>query len=432
MSDVTRRQFLNTTTAAASALAASTYVSGLTSAAEARKKGDPVRIAVMGLNGRGRGLLNNFLSFPQVECTYLCDPDKNVLPAAVKQVTSKDKKEPKLVDDFRTILDDKNVDVLVCAAPDHWHALSTILACQAGKDVYVEKPASHNIIEGRRMIEAARKHKRVVQVGTQRRSGSDFISAVKAIREGKIGKVGLTRCWINSIRPSIGHAEVSEPPKHLDFNLWAGPATEPAYKKNLIPYHWHWRWNYGTGECGNNGIHALDIARWGMGVETPEYITCGGNKYIFEDDQETPDTQTATFDFKEGAITWEHRTWSRTGIDGSTFGIIFYGSKGTLSCLDNGWTITEGKDKVIETEKRGERERAHTENFLDCLVSREAPSADIEEGHRSTMLCHLANIAWRTRSTLHFDGAKEQFHNNPAANALLGREYRKGFELPKV
>ena len=213
--------------------------------------------------------------------------------------------------DFRRALDAREVDLLVCAAPDHWHALATVWACQAGKDVYVEKPCSHNPAEGRAMVRAARTHQRVVQVGTQRRSAEDLIAAVERVRSGRLGKVHLARAWIASVRPNIGHVAPTAPPASLDFDLWAGPAVDPHYQKNLVHYHWHWRWLYGTGECGNNGIHGLDIARWALGVDAPEYVSSGGRKYHFDDDQETPDTQFATFDFADAAIEWEHRTWNK-------------------------------------------------------------------------------------------------------------------------
>lgn len=281
-----RRAFLATGAAAATTLLANGAQRVVRAAepAEAPKSKPPVRIAVMGVNGRGRQLISNFMHFPEVEITHICDPAANTLPAAVKLVTESGRKEPAVVADFRTLLDGDKIDALVCAAPDHWHALATVLACQAGKDVYVEKPASHNIIEGRRMVEAARRYNRVVQVGSQRRSSEDMKAAVERVQSGKLGKVHFARAWITSVRPSIGHKEVSDPPSNLDFSLWAGPAVNPEYKKNLVPYHWHWRWLYGTGECGNNGIHGLDVARWGLGVEAPEIITSGGGKYFFDDD----------------------------------------------------------------------------------------------------------------------------------------------------
>ena len=394
----------------------------------------PVRVLVVDDSAVMRQLLSTFMQFPEVEITHICDPDAHTIPPAIKLVTERGRKEPASISDFRRALDDKQVDALVCAAPDHWHALATILACQAGKDVYVEKPVSHNLIEGRRMVDAARKHNRVVQVGTQRRSSEEMALAVERVRGGRLGKVHFARTWITSVRPNIGRMPVTAPPSNLDFDLWAGPAVDPQYKKNLVHYQWHWRWLYGTGECGNNGIHGLDVARWGLGVEAPEIVTSGGNKYHFDDDQETPDTQLATFDFATAAIQWEHRTWSKDGIDGADFGIVFYGTEATLVATGSGWRIQQG-GKTVEEHKgtsRSDWELKHVRNFLECRITRERPAADIEIGHRSTSLCHLANIAWRTRSTLRFDGGTETIVGNPPATALLGREYRTGYELPAV
>lgn len=423
---ITRRRFLQTGAALAAAATVSRRAKGSDQA--------PVRVAVMGVNNRGRQLLPAFLEFPEVEITHICDPDSSAIPDAIKLVTDRGRKAPAAVRDFRTALDDPKLDVLVCAAPDHWHALATILACQAGKDVYVEKPASHNLVEGRRMVQAARKYNRVVQVGTQRRSGEELAQAIDRVQNGRLGKVHLARAWITSVRPNIGRMPVTAPPSTLDFDLWAGPAVNPHYKKNLVPYHWHWRWLYGTGECGNNGIHFLDLARWGLGVDAPRFVTCGGNKYYFDDDQETPDTQLATFDFADAAIEWEHRTWSKRGEEGSAYGVIFYGTDATLVALDGGWKIYHDRQVVEESKSTGRADwiRRHVRNFLDCRATRKSPVADIEIGHRSTSLCHLANIAWRTRSTLRFDGAMETIADNPAASALLAREYRAGFSLPSL
>ena len=428
MSDLNRRSFIGTATAAG--LASGLYVAS--SDAQEEKKKLPVRMAIMGVNGRGKALIKGFCTFDHVQITYICEPDENVIPSAVKQVTDTGRPAPKVVKDFRVALDDPEVDVLVIAAPDHWHALATVMACQAGKDVYCEKPASHNIIEGRRAVDAARKNQRVVGCGTQRRSGADFQKAVKVVKSGRLGDVNMARCWINSTRPTIGYEDPISPPPNLDFDLWAGPGPDDEYKKNLVHYHWHWRWAFGTGECGNNGIHALDVARWGMGMEDPELISCGGGKYFFDDDQETPDTQLAQFDFKDGVIQWEHRTWCRRGIEDSTFGIAFYGSEGSLILGSGGYKIYNRTNKEIESEPVAERELAHLGNFIECLETRERPNADIEICHKSTNLCHLANISYRTRSTLRWDGAQEQFIDNPEANTYLGREYRKGYELPEV
>lgn len=427
MNESSRREFLRGTAATTAGLMAAYHVHE----ARAEEKKEPVRLAVMGLNGRGKGLLNGFCAAPEVEIAYLCDPDSTTFAAAAKIVEEKGKGTPQAIADFRKALEDPSVTALVCAAPDHWHALATILACQAGKDVYVEKPLCHNLREGEAMVIAARKYKRVVQAGSQRRSAADLIKATEMIRKGEIGHVHMARAWITSERSNIGHVAPSQPPEHLDFNLWAGPGPGVDYKTNLVHYHWHWRWDYGTGECGNNGIHALDVARWGLGVETPLLVTSGGGKYFFDDDQETPDTQIATFDFPTCSIQWEHRTWNKRGIDGQTFGVTFYGTEANLVVSGSGWKLFKG-DKEVDKHEGSSMEAAHIRNFLDCIVSRETPNADVEICQKSTALCHLANIAWRTRSTLRLDEKTGAILDNPAATALLGRTYRAGFELPEL
>ena len=433
MSDCNRRQFL--AASAASGLSLSTLASVVYSGdgeTAAPAKAEPIRLAVMGVNGRGRQLMSTLAGFPEAEIAWICDPDADTIPGAVKQWTDRGRAEPKTTKDFRRALDDQSVQVLVCAAPDHWHALATIWACQAGKDVYVEKPCCHDPAEGRRMVQAARKHQRVVQVGTQRRSAPDMQALAEYVRSGKLGDVNFVRTWITSTRPSIGKVDVSPAPANLDFDLWCGPGPNRGYKSNLVHYHWHWRWDYGTGECGNNGIHGLDLARWGLGVDHPTLVTCGGGRYFFEDDQETPDTQLATFDFPNVCIQWEHRTWSPRGVDGESFGVEFYGTEGTLQTNGRGWTVYDKKNEVVEQMKPGESDASHWRNFFDCLATRSLPNADVEINHQSTMLCHLANIAWRTRSVVRYDGANEAILHNAPAQALLGREYRKGFELPTL
>ncbi|HEV3301328.1 MAG TPA: Gfo/Idh/MocA family oxidoreductase [Planctomycetaceae bacterium] len=451
MAGISRRTFLEMSAASVAAAGTRGAIAQATDGAKASSAEQPravrarepapasaekskTRVAVMGLNNRGKQLLPTFLDCPNVEIAYLCDPDSSVIAPALKLVTERNRKDPKVVSDFRKALDDTSVDVLVCAAPDHWHALATVWACQAGKDVYVEKPCSHNPAEGRAMVRAARTHQRVVQVGTQRRSADDLVAAVERVRSGRLGKVHLARAWITSVRPNIGRESSITPPPSLDFDLWAGPAINPHYQKNLVPYHWHWRWLYGTGECGNNGVHGLDIARWGLGVDAPEYVSSGGRKYHFDDDQETPDTQFATFDFANAAIEWEHRTWNKRGLEDHEFGVVFYGTDATLVALDRGWKIYQDRKIVEEHAGTGHAdwEGRHVRNFLDCCRTRQRPNADIEIGHQSTLLCHLANIAWRTRSTLRFDAASERIPNNAAAMRLWAREYRRGYDLPSV
>jgi predicted dehydrogenase len=420
MSSPSRRDFLKASAAAVGTLSA------LSSARAADRPNEKIVLAVMGVNGRGKDHLKNFSALDDVEIAYVCDPDANVVPAALKAISPQHKGTPKVEKDVRRVLEDKDVTALVIAAPDHWHAPATIWACQAGKHVYVEKPVSHNLIEGRRMVEAARKHDRIVQVGTQRRSAPHSISAAEFIRSGKLGKVPFARTWIAGHRPSIGHKADEPAPAGVDYDLWLGPAPERSFNPNRFHYNWHWNWDYGTGELGNNGIHALDLARWLLNLDAPQRITCGGGKYFYDDDQQTPDTQVATFDFAGTCLIWEHRIWSKTGVEGEPWGVTLYGENGTLIFDKKGWHIQDG---IEASDKTAEMERPHLRNFLDCIKEHKRPNADIEEGHKSTRLCHLGNIALRVGHTLYFDAGTETLRDDAEANKLLGRTYRKPFVI---
>jgi predicted dehydrogenase len=423
MSALNRRRFLQTSAASVAALSA------LSIAGAADKPNEKIRLAVLGVNGRGRALVSGFSSFENVEIAAICDPDENTFAKVRKSVNKRQKREPKFVKDLRHVFEDRDINAVVIATPDHWHALAAIWACQAGKHVYVEKPISHNVIEGRRMVEAARKYDRIVQVGTQRRSGAHFQSAAEFVRGGNLGKVPFVRTWIAGNRPSIGHKADAPVPAGVDYGLWLGPAPERPFNPNRFHYTWHWHWDYGTSEIGNNGVHALDVARMMLGLDAPKTISTGGGKLFYDDDrdQEMPDTQVAVFDYPGTTLMWEHRIWSKTGVVGEPFGIILYGEKGTLIFDKRGWHVEDG---VTASDKAAEIEKPHLRNFLDCLREHKRPNADIEEGHKSTRLCHLANIAHRVGRRLSFDAATETLRGDSAANGLLGRTYRAPFVLP--
>jgi predicted dehydrogenase len=423
----TRRQFLATS---ALTLSAATY------AGAARKPNDRVRVAVMGLRVRGKQLAPPFAAAPNVEVTHLIDPD----PAMVKPALDALKNPagpPKAETDIRTVLDDKSVTALVVAAPDHWHALATLWAAERGKHVYVEKPVSHTLLEGRRMVEAARKYKVVIQAGTQRRSQASVAAAREYVHGGKLGKVAFARAWIAGNRPNIGFAKPEAPPPGVDYDLWVGPASG-EFTKNRFHYNWHWFWDLGTGELGNNGIHGLDVIRTVCGLDAPTRVSCAGGKFYYDDDQETPDTQTATFDFPAGpggaagcTVVWEHRVWEKKGQgpEGQSYGISIHGDRGTLVFDGDAWRVRGGDDAAEKP--KGDMVGEHVRNFVASIRGDAKPNADIEEGHKSTRLCHLGNIAYRTGKTLRFD-PKTETTDDPAANKLLARDYRKGFELPAV
>jgi predicted dehydrogenase len=416
----TRRTFL-----AASALT-------LSAAAYSRAGDQPnerLRVAVMGGRVRGRFHLKAFPKVTGVEVTHLIEPDSNLVPEAFGELAKSQKVEAKHETDVRKVLAEKDVDALVVAAPDHWHALATVWACQAGKHVYCEKPVSHNLIEGRRMVQTARKHNRVVQVGTQRRSAAHVIAAREFVQSGKLGKVPFARAWIAGNRPSIGKKQPTDVPKGVDYDLFLGPCPATPFHPNRFHYNWHWWWDLGTGELGNNGIHGLDVARFVLGLDTPVRASSGGGKFFYDDDQQTPDTQTATFDFPTCSLVWEHRIWAKKDLEGESFGIALHGEKGTLVFDSKGWHV---KDGVEAGEKAaGGIEAAHVQNFVDAIRNGAKLAADVEEGHKSTLLCHLGNAAFRSGKTLHFDGKSETVAEREVVG-FLGREYRKGFELPAV
>jgi predicted dehydrogenase len=423
MAAINRRNFLRTCgTATAGTLLART------AAGAAEKPSERVRLAVMGVRGRGRELARGFAHCPDAEVVALTDPDENVIPNALKGLREFQKSEPKVEKDVRRVLEDPTITALVVAAPDHWHALATVWACQAGKHVYCEKPASHNVVEGRRMVEAARKYNRVVQIGTQRRSSPYFQSAAEFIRAGKLGKVPFAKTWIGGARASIGHKADGPVPAGVDYDLWTGPAALGAFNPNRFHYEWHWHWNYGTGEIGNNGIHGLDVLRWLLNLDAPTRVTSAGGKFFYDDDRQTPDTQTAAFDFPGTTLVWEHRIWAPKPTEGESFGITFYGEKGTLAIDSKGWRVTDGAE-ASDTGRL--TDGPHLQNFLDCVRSGGRPNADVEEGHKSTRLCHLGNIAFRTGGTIVFDAATETIKDDPEANKLLRRGYRTPFVMPE-
>lgn len=424
-----RRTFLKQSTLAAG------WVVSTAATRAARAADNPaeaVAVGVIGVNGRGTALASSFAKVGGARVAYVCDVDSRVIDKAVSAVGGDQAKEPQRVTDFRRILDDKSLDAVVIATPDHWHAPATILACAAGKHVYVEKPCSHNPREGELMIEAARKHSRVVQLGTQRRSMPGTLEAIERLRAGEIGNVLYSRGWYSAAREPIGHGKPAPVPEGLDYALWQGPAPEQEYRDNVVHYNWHWFWHWGTGELANNGIHSLDICRLGLGVDYPRRVTASGGKYFFKDDQQTPDTHTVSYDFGDKAISWEGCNWHRHGFQDSTFGIGFYGDRGTLVLDTASYKILDAGGKQIAKETKGfDGHDPHVKNFLACIRSGDRPAADIEEGHKSTLLCHLGNIAYRTGHALNLDPKNGHVQDDPQAAALWSREYRPGWE-PKV
>lgn len=430
-----RREFLQDTAVGLAGAAALTSVSQAV-AASANEK---FVIGIIGPGGMGTNHLKNLVTYPDVQVAYVCDPDEPRLAAAANLVETASGTAPKAVKDMRQVLDDKAVDAVFVATPDHWHSPATILACDAGKHVYVEKPCSHNIREGRLMIEAARRNKRVVQVGTQSRSSAHVVKAIELIKEGAIGDVLSAKVWNSQRRREIGHAQPSEPPATLDYDTWVGPAPMRPFQPNLLPGIWRWWYEFGCGDMGNDGVHNIDIAVWGLGVEThPTSIAAIGGKYFFDDDQQFPDTQTVVFEYPgdgqvghKKQLVFEQRIWSPYVQEGYENGNAFYGTKGLLVMGHvTGWQLFGPRNKLIDSMQGKPDLPAHHRNFFDCIKSGARPNADVEIGHLSASLCHLGNIATRVRRLLTFDPAKEQIVGDAEAGALVRRQYREHWGTP--
>jgi predicted dehydrogenase len=426
-----RRLFLKS--GAASAIAAATAlgsrVDGQESDPSNNSPGERVVLGIMGVNGRGAAIAQGMMAAENAEVAAICDVDSRAAIRVGNLVGEKQGRAPKVTGDFRQILDDPGIDVLVIAAPNHWHAPATIMACAAGKHVYVEKPCSYTAAEGEMAIAAARKNKRIVQMGTQRRSWSGIQEAIGKVRGGEIGDVLYSRTWYNNRRPSIGFGKPASVPEWLDWDLWQGPAPRRPYKDNVVHYNWHWHWHWGNGELGNNGVHAIDVARWGLGVTYPSRVTAGGGKYRHDDDQETPDTMMVTIDFPENkTITWEGLSWSPLGPHDSGFGLSFHGTEGSMVIRGAGYTLYDMRGKEIGSGTGDAGDRSHFADFLDAVRTGRLPNADIEIAHQSTLLCHLGNIAYRTQSVLTLDPSNGHIQDNPEAEALWTREYEPGWE----
>ena len=429
----TRRRFLRATALGAASLSTAGLKTSPALGANALGANERLQVAVMGTNGRGSSLASSFARSDRAQVVAVCDVDERAIAKAQARVAGiRPGNSPRGEKDIRRLCDDASIDAVVVAAPNHWHAPATILACNAGKHVYVEKPCSQTAEEGEWMVAVARRHNRIVQMGNQRRSRETIIRAIEAVRSGELGRVYLSRCWYANRRGPTGKREPAASPSWLDYELWQGPAPRRPYATNTLHYKWHWFWHWGGGECGNNGVHAIDVSRWGLGVTYPERVIAAGGRYHFNDDQETPDTMTARFEFSnKTAIVWESTSCNRYGPDATAFGITFHGERGTLRLDDRGFKVFDNANKLVREVEGQEGDGPHIENFIDCIGSGKHPNADIEGGHQSTLLCHLANIAVRTSGALDCDATNGHIIDDPKAQSLWGREYAPGWK-PKV
>jgi predicted dehydrogenase len=405
---------------------------------------DTVRIACVGIRGQGRAHIRMYSAMPNVEIAALCDVDENILNQRLSEVEKNKGKKPAAYTDIRKLLEDKSIDAVSIATPNHSHTLQTIWACQAGKDVYVEKPCSHNMFEAKQIVAAAHKYNRIVQHGTNSRSGVAVLEAMEKMREGLIGDIYMARGLCFKWRDTIGRTPVSPVPPGVHYDLWLGPAPKHEFTKNRFHYTWHWFWDYGNGDLGNQGIHEVDVARWGLGVTYPTKVSAIGGHFMFDDDQETPNTLTCTYEFdgqgnKRKMMVFEVRHWMsnhEAGIDEgrktpNTVGNIFYGSKGYLAIegYEKYYTFL-GKEQ--QPGPSGHEGGNNWANFIEAVRSRNQADrkAPIEEGAVSTTLVHLANISYRLGRTLHFDPVNYKCIGDDEANRMFTRPYRAPFVVP--
>jgi predicted dehydrogenase len=403
---------------------------------------ETLRVACVGVRGRGRDHIRGFAALPDVEIAALCDVDESVLATRLNDVEKLGKKKPAAYTDFRKLLEDKSIDAVSIATQNHNHTLQTIWACQAGKDVYVEKPCTHNIFEARQIVAAARKYDRIVQHGTQSRSSAALREGFQKLQEGLLGDVYMARGLCFKWRDTIGRAPEEPVPAGVHYDLWLGPAPKRPFTRNRFHYNWHWFWDYGNGDIGNQGIHQMDVARWGLGVKYPVRVSAMGGHYMFDDDQETPNTLVATFEFngqgKRKLLVFEVRHWitnSEAGIGGrragpNVIGNLFYGSKGYM-VVDGGYKTFLGKEQEPGPSASGGGN--HYENFVQAVRSRNRSllNAEIEEGAISTVLVHLANISYRLGRSLAFDADSMTCPGDEEATRMFTRDYRPPFVVPE-
>jgi predicted dehydrogenase len=406
-----------------------------------------IRVACVGVRGRGKSHINAYAGMNDVEIAAICDVDESVLEARLKEVEKATGKRPQGLTDYRKLLDDKSIDAVSIATQNHNHALQTIWACQAGKDVYVEKPCSHNIFEGRQIVAATRKYERIVQHGSQSRSSSALQEGFAKMGEGLIGDVYMARGLCFKWRDTINRTPDEAVPSGVHYDEWLGPAPKRAFSKNRFHYNWHWNWDYGNGDIGNQGIHQLDVARWGLGVTYPVKVSSMGGHFMFDDDQQTPNTQVATFEFngagKRKLLVFEVRHWmthgeAGIGLDrngkpsGNSIGNLFYGSKGYLAVNGGSYRTFMGREEApgpSQSDGRGD----HFRNFIDAMRSRKRSdlAAEIEEGAISSTLIHLANISYRLGRTLNFDANTMSCPGDSEATRMFTRDYRKPYVIPE-
>ncbi len=441
----TRREFMKHGSLAAAGIAAATVA---TSARPVLGANDRINMAVIGIRGRGKDHYRGWTGIKDVEVRTLCDPDENLFTAGCDEVEKLQKKRPKTEFDLRKVFEDKEIDAVSIATPDHWHSLASIWACQAGKHVYVEKPVSHNIWESRKLVETARRYRRVVGAGMQNRSITGVQEAMKFLHEGKLGDVYMAKGLCFKPRDSIGRKIDAPVPPGVHYDIWLGPAPYRPFNPNRFHYNWHWFWDYGCSDMGNQGPHQMDIARWGLDKHVhPKKIHCAGGYFAFDSDQESPNTQIATFEYDDGKIIqFEVRGLYTNAEEGIRIGNLFFGSLGWMHLNGNEWKTFFGRDNKPGPFYSSSKEKAadpmnlvgtgtdnHYANFIEAVRADDFMhlTADIIEGHMSTAMCHLGNISNRLGRQLIFDSNAERFEGDDIADTYLTRDYRYPYIVPE-
>ena len=443
MNRISRRKFLENAGKVSLSTTALTAVLAAAAPRKTNRSSGRIRVGLIGCGGQGRSNLIVFLRLPEVECPAVADVDDRHLAEGLKLVAEARGKAPQGYRDYRKILERKDIDAVIVATPDHWHALNTIHACQAGKDVYVEKPLATTIEEGRAMVQAARRYDRVVQVGTQQRSAGHFRDAVAFVRSGKLGKIRMTRAWAYlDWKNAIGRPRDEPVPPGVDYDMWLGPAPLRPFNPMRFHQNFRWFWDYSGGLGTDWGAHMIDVAMWAMGEEPTGAMAIGG-KYGFPDDiRETPDTQQSIIEFPSFTLLWEHMIGCGVGPWQREHGCEFHGENGILIVDRGGWEVVSETDRFKQPERilrmmptprqpgSADFHFEHVRNFVECVKSRNQPAADVELGHKSVLACHLGNIAVRLQRFVRWDARNERITGDPEAQALVGRTYRSPWTLP--
>jgi predicted dehydrogenase len=407
---------------------------------------DRIRAAIIGMGGRGRDHMRMLAKLDNVEVAAFCDPDETRLAEKSAEFEKLTGHRPRVEQDLRRIMDDHNIDVVTVATCNHWHALASIWAMQAGKHVYVEKPVCHDIHEGSQMVAASRKYNRLVQGGTQRRSNGYVRRAIQALKEGVIGDVYMARCIHYQHRDSLGFKPAEEPPKTLNWDLWVGPGPMQQFNRNLVHYNWHWFWDFGNGELGNNGIHYIDVARWGLNKQLPARIYSTGGRFGYKDQGQTPNTQLVTYSFDDGTeMVMEIRGRYTNSEEGLDSGLMFYGSKGYMIedpkvdgffnvYLNGSKTPEPAMGKLDDVDRDQNSQLSHFHNFFDAVRAnkRELLTAEINETYLSTAYCHLGNISYHLKREVRFDQKTGRFIGDSEADAMLSAPHRSPYSVPQI